>query len=139
MLEGEKDSLALDFADPSFKEVHAGHIFRITIKADQLTVDDLKTGGANLEFAEKKKQKTLTAADRRLIAGTKKIFPVELEKGKWHSVLVTVKGESVDVSINGNAVGGFASPGFAHPEKRLLRLSVPGSAAVDDVKISGSK
>lgn len=32
MLEGEKDSIALDFADMSFKEVHAGHIFRLFSK-----------------------------------------------------------------------------------------------------------
>ena len=102
-------------------------------------VDDLESGGANLKFAEKKKNKSLTPADKKFIAGTKKNFPVELEKGKWHSVLVTVKGENVEVSLGGKAVGSFSSPGFAHSEKRLLRLSVPGSAAVDDVKISGSK
>ncbi len=139
MLENEKESIALDFADPSFKEVHAGHIFRITIQGGQVSIDDLKTGGANQKFAQKKKEKTLTPEDKKVIAGSKKTFPADLESGKWHSVLVTVKADQVDVSIDAKPIGGFSSPGFAHPKKRLLRLSVPGSAVVDDVKITDWK
>jgi len=40
------------------------------------------------------------------------------------------------VTIDGTEVGRFSSPGIAHPTKRLLRLSVPRNAVVDDVKIS---
>jgi hypothetical protein len=31
--------------------------------------------------------------------------------------------------------GSFSSPGMAHPTKKMLRLSVPKNAVVDDVKI----
>ncbi len=138
MLEDENDSIALDFADPSYKQVHAGHILRVTIKKHQVTLEDLKTGGANLAFAEKKKAKALTAADRKMISGSKTNFPIDLETSQWHSVSVKIKGEVVSVSLDEKAPVLFTSKGFAHPIKRLLRLSVPRNAAVDDVKITGT-
>jgi len=58
-----------------------------------------------------------------------------LELNKWHDLLVNVTGDELSVKIDGEPVGSFSSPGIAHSTKRLLRLSVPRNAVVDDVKI----
>ena len=135
MLEDEKDTLGLDFADLTFKEVHAGHLFKVDVGTTRLTVDDMKTGGMNMEFYDAKKAKTLTPEQQKFIASMKKSFPVKLESGKWYDLLVTIKGDTVSASIDGREIASVASEGFAHPTKRMLRLSVPRSAVVDEVKI----
>lgn len=135
MLEQEKDTLGLDFADLQFKEVHAGHLFKVDVGIKRLIVDDSKTGGMNMKFYDAKKAKTLTPEQQKIIASMKKTFPVKLETGKWYGLLVAIKGDNVSVSIDGKEVASVSSEGFAHPTKRMLRLSVPRQAVVDDVKI----
>ena len=135
MLEDEKDSLGLDFADLQCKEVHAGHLFKVEAGTKQVVINDMKTGVMNLKFEEAKKAKTLTKEQQAFLATTSKRFPVKLDAGKWYTLLVTITGDTVSASIDGKSVGTFSSAGFAHPTKRMLRLSVPKSAAVDDVKI----
>ncbi len=135
LLPQPKDTLGLDFADLKFKQVHAGHLFKVTIGSEKLTIDDMKSGGMNMEYYAQKKAKTLTPEQKKWIASKKKAFSVELEAGKWHDLRVQVAGDTVSVVIDGNDVGSFRSEGFAHPTKRMLRLAVPRSAVVDDVKI----
>ncbi len=135
MLEGEKDVLGLDFADLSFKEVHAGHLFKVGVSTTKMDIDDMKSGSMNMAFYEAKKAKTLTKEQLALIASKKKVFPVKTAAGKWHDLVVRIQGDTVSVSIDGKDVGAFASEGFAHPTKKMLRLSVPHDAVVDDVKI----
>ena len=135
MLENEADSLGLDFADIQLKEVHAGHLFNVVVATKKLTIDDMKTGSMNMEFYEAKKAKTLTKEQQKLINSMKTSYPVKLDAVKWYTLLVTIKGDTVSASIDGKEVASATSEGFAHPTKRMLRLSVPKSAVVDDVKI----
>ncbi len=135
MLENEKDSLGLNFADPKCKQVHAGHLFKVTIGTKRTELSDFKTGRMDLEIRKAAKSKTLTDAQKKLLDSKKKRFKRKLETGKWYSAVVTVKGEMLSLSIDGKEVGTFSSPGIAHPTKRLLRLAVNKKAVVDDLKI----
>ncbi len=135
MLENEKDTLGVDFADLECKEVHAGHLFKVTVGTSKCDVDDTKTGSMNLKIQEQKKAKTLTPEQQALLASKKKSFPVKLETGKWYELLIQVSGDTTSVAIDGKNVGSFNSEGFAHPTKRMIRLSVPRKAVVDDVKV----
>ncbi len=135
LLENEKDTLGLDFADLKLKEVHAGHLFKVTVGIRKVDIDDLKTGIMDLTLREQKLANTLTPEQKKLIASKKKTFPLKLESGKWYGLRVAISGDRVTVAIDGQDVGSFASEGFAHPTKRMLRLAVPKQAVVDDVKI----
>lgn len=135
MLENPKDTLGLDFADLQLKTVHAGHLYKVTVGTTKLDIMDMKTGGMSLEIYDAKKAMKLTAEMKALLETKKKIFPVKLETGKWYTLAVTVAGDRVTTAIDGKDSGTFASAGFAHPTKRMLRLSVPKQAVVDDVKI----
>lgn len=138
MLEDEKDVLGLDIADPECKEVHSGHLFKVDVGTKQVMVDDKKTDAMNMKFYEARKAKTLTPEQLAFIASKKKTFPNTLEAGKWHLLFVNVKGDTVSVSIDGKSVASVTSEGVAHPTKRLIRLSVPRQAWVDDVKVFAS-
>lgn len=135
MLEDAQDTLGLDFADLQLKEVHAGHLFKVTVGVKRVDIDDSKSGGMNMKFYEQKKAKTLTPEQQKFIVSKKKGFPIALEAGKWYGLSVEIAGDTVNVAVDGKNVGSFSSEGFAHPTKRMLRLSVPRKAVVDDVKI----
>ena len=139
MLEDPKDVLGLDFADLQFKQVHAGHLFKVTVGTRNVQIYDMKTGGMNMKFYEAKKAKKLSAEQLRFIASTRKTFPKQVSYGKWHDLLVNITGDTVTVSIDGKKTASLSSEGFAHPTKKMLRLSVPKNAVVDDVKIWRTK
>ncbi|MCX7009418.1 MAG: hypothetical protein NTY53_19610 [Kiritimatiellaeota bacterium] len=134
-LDDAKDSLGLDFADLTCKEVHAGHLFVASITPKQVTLRDLKTGAMNLQIQEARLAKKLTTEQQQKLKGKEKTFALPIEIGKWHDLLVKIEGDELSATIDGKLVGSFKSEGIAHPTKRLLRLSVPRNAVVDDVKI----
>jgi len=135
MLPGPKDNLGLNFADLQYKPVHAGHLFMVRIGTKSVELLDLKTGNMDEKIRALRLAKKVTPELETLLKTKKKRIPVSLQPGSWHRVAVTVKGDTLSVSIDGRPVGEFASEGIAHPTKRLLRLSVPGKAVVDNVKI----
>ena len=135
MLESEQDTLGLDFADLKFKEVHAGHLFKVDVGTKFMQINDMKTGNMNLKFYDAKRADKLTDEQKAFLKTTTKRFPAKLDAAKWHTLLVKIAGDTVAVSIDGKSAGSFTSAGFAHPTKRMLRFSVPRNAVVDDVKI----
>jgi hypothetical protein len=138
LLENPKDTLGLDFADMQLKSVHAGHLFKVTVGNNKLDIMDSKTGSMNLTIYDAKKADKLTPEMKKTLAATKKVFPTKLETGQWHALAIRIAGDTVSVAIDGKDAGSFRSAGFAHPTKRMLRLSVPKQAVVDDVKILSS-
>jgi hypothetical protein len=136
MLEDERDSLGLDFADLQCKEVHAGHLCAARISAKNVVLQDLKTGNMRLDIREARQAKRpLTGEQQTALQGKNKTTPHALTVGKWHEAEVAIQGDRLSVSIDGQPVADLASPGMAHPTKRLLRLAVPRNAVVDDIKI----
>jgi hypothetical protein len=136
MLEDKKDSLALNFADPKFKGVHAGHLFKTTIRPDRVELADWKTGTMRKDIRETRKAgKSLSEEQKQAMVGKTKRIKHKTSVGEWHEVQVTVSGETLSLSLNGKLVGTHQSPGFAHPTKRLLRLAIQRNVVVDDVKI----
>lgn len=135
MLADEKDTLGLDFADLMFKEVHAGHLFKVDFATKYVQINDMKLGDMNMKYYEAKKAKKMTDEQKALLSTTKKRFPAKISVGKWHQLVVQIHGDTVTALVDGQEAGSFTSEGFAHPTKRMLRLSVPRNAVVDDVKI----
>lgn len=135
MLEDERDSLGLNFADLQCKSVHAGHMFNARVSPKDVLLQDLKTGVMNLEIRKAREAKTLTPEQQKMLKDKQKTIPHTVKTGQWHDMLVRIEGDELAVTIDGTPVGSFRSEGIAHPTKRLLRLSVPRNAVVDDLKI----
>jgi len=136
MLEDERDSLGLDFADPECKEVHAGHLFAARFSTKNVTLQDLKTGNMRLDIQEARVAKQpLSAEQQAALKGKNEVVPKRLTVGKWYEAQITIDGDRLSVSIDGQPVASLASSGIAHPTKRMLRLAVPRNAVVDDVNI----
>lgn len=135
MLEHEKDTLGLNFADLQCKDVWAGHLFKVVIGIKQTELADLKTGVMDLKTREARQADTLTPARKAELKTKSKKFVHPLETGTWYTAVATVNGDTLSVSIDGKEVGSFSSPGIAHPTKRTLRLAVHRNVVVDDLKI----
>lgn len=135
-LEDARDSLGLDFADASRKDIHAGHLFAARVSPKQVLLQDLATGNMRLDIhtARKAKQK-LTADQQAALTGKDKKIPATLALNTWHDLLVKISGDELTVTVDGQVMGTLKSPGIAHPTKKMLRLAVPRNAVVDDVKI----
>jgi len=134
-LEAEDDSLMLNYADLGLKSVHAGHLFKVLVNHEGVKIADQKTGEMNLKLRNAKKNGALTNEQRKLVLSKGKTFDHPVSLNEWHQVYVTVAGETITCTIDGETVGSFASEGFAHETKTLLRLLVARNAYVDDVKI----
>jgi hypothetical protein len=135
MLEHEKDSLGLNFADLQYKKVWAGHLFKVVIGVKQTELADLKTGVMDLKVREARLAKTLTEDQANELKTKAKRFPHKLETGKWYTAVAKIEGDKLSVSIDGKDVGSLSSEGIAHPTKRMLRLAVNRNVVVDDVRI----
>ena len=136
MLEDERDSLGLNFADLQCKEVHAGHLCAARISVKDVLLQDLKTGNMRLDIREARQAKQpLTAEQQAALQGKNESTRHSVSVGKWHVVEATIQDDRLSVSIDGQSVASLSSPGIAHPTKRLLRLAVPRNAVVDDVMI----
>jgi len=129
------DSLGLNFADQQFKEVHAGHLCMTKISTKNVQMNDLKTGIMANEIRKARQDKAMTPKQQKMLKTKTKRFPNKLEVGKWHHLVVTIKGETMTVTINEKKVGSFSSEGIAHPTKRALRVAVPKKVIIDDLKI----
>jgi hypothetical protein len=132
---GEGDDLGIDFVDREDKTIHAGHLCLARVTLKNLTLTDSKTGGMNLALREARQNNTLTAAQKNLLKTKSKTFPHSLAAKTWHTLLITVEGDQMRATLNGQIIGTFQSEGIAHPTKRMITLAVNQSAAVDDVKV----
>ncbi len=130
------DSLGVNIADMKEKSVHAGHICMAQIKAKKLAMTDLKTGRMDRARRKRRQNGNATDEDKRVVKQKSKWFDFDVGLDQWHDLSVTIRGNTMTVAIDGQAVGDFRSEGIGHPTKSRLRLSVPKSAWVDDVKVT---
>ena len=87
-----------------------------------------------LEIRTARQSKSLTEEQTKILQKKQVKFPHKTAVGNWHDVSVQVEGETLTLSLDGEEVGSFTSPGIAHTTKCMLRLSVPKNVVVDDVK-----
>ncbi|MEM6886333.1 MAG: hypothetical protein AAF571_15025 [Verrucomicrobiota bacterium] len=131
----KSDSLKLNFADMKLKSVWAGHLFDVTVHSKYVEFEDRKTGSMSMEIHNARKEKSLTKDQIEMLESKKKRFKHRIKTGVWHDLLVEIEEDLVIASVDGEEVGRFRSEGFAHEDKALLRLLVPGNIFIDDVKV----
>jgi len=126
----------LNFSDRNCKKSHAGHVSNCTISTNSLAVTDQLEGNMKNEFYEKKKVPgvDLKALNKEVEQFTKKV-PAEIAPGKWHTLVVEIKDDTMTATVDGKATVTHQSPGYGHPTKTHFALSVPKSVMIDDVKV----
>ena len=130
----ESDVLRINLCDYDEKTVHAGHLAYSIIGTSQVTLTDLKTGLMNLNVQAARKKNTLSDDQKKELSAKTKEFPHPLEINEWHQVYVTVSGDKISCTVDGKEVGSLRAPGIAHETKTWVRLLVPDSISIDDVR-----
>lgn len=134
-LDNERDSLKLNFTDLGCKTVHAGHLFDAVVSPKGVLLEDRKTGVMDLKIRAARAEGKLTKSQQQMLASLKQFFPMPIETGVWHELLVHVDGDTLKATVDGHRVAEFSAPGFAHPTKTMIRLLVPYTASVDQLRI----
>ena len=130
------DNLGINIADLKEKSVHAGHICMARVTTRQVEFHDLKTGNMRLDLRNRRKAgEELTDDEKAMLKTKKKIVKRPIAPGEWHDLVVTIRGETMTIAVDGEEVGTFTSEGIGHETKRKLRLAVAKRAVVDDVKV----
>lgn len=132
---GAGDDLGVDFVDRELKTVHAGHLCMARVTNKNLQITDSKTGGMDNKIRERRQAGDKSPELAALLKTKTKAFKLDLQAAEWHTLHITVSGDTMTVKIDDQPVGTFASEGIAHPTKRMITLAVNKSAQVDDVKV----
>ncbi|MBK8036155.1 MAG: DUF1080 domain-containing protein [Verrucomicrobiaceae bacterium] len=132
---GEGDDLGVDFVDRELKTVHAGHLCMARVTNKNLQITDSKTGGMDNQIRERRQAGDKSPELAALLKTKTKAFNLDLKPTDWHTLHLTVSGDTMTVKIDGQPAGTFSSKGIAHPTKRMITLAVNKSAQVDDVKV----
>jgi hypothetical protein len=132
---GAGDDLGVDFVARELKTVHAGHLCLARVTNKALTIMDSKTGGMDNKVRERRQAGDKSPELAALLKTKTKAFKLDLQPAEWHTLHITVTGDTMSVKIDGQDSGTFSSEGIAHPTKRMITLAVNKSAQVDDVKV----
>lgn len=132
---GEGDDLGVDFVDRELKTVHAGHLCMARVTNKNLQITDSKTGGMDNKIRERRQAGDKSPELAALLKTKTKAFKLDLKPTDWHTLHITVSGDTMTVKIDDQPAGTFSSEGIAHPTKRMITLAVNKSAQVDDVKV----
>jgi len=112
------------FDDKDYKGSHAGHICNVNVSPATVTIGDAKTGTFRNDIYERKKAPGgLGAEDKAFLQTKTKSLPVKVALQDWHTLLIQTKGDGIEVSIDGKAVGAFKSEGIGHESKTLVSLT----------------
>jgi len=116
------------FNDSKYKGSHAGHICRVAFKLDQITLQDGKTGVFNNEIYEKRKSGKMDKETSALLKTKSTRIKYSFEKSKWYDLVIRIKGDEMQVFIDGKVAGSFKSDGIAHATKNKPALVVAKQA-----------
>jgi hypothetical protein len=126
----------VEFDDRKFTGSHYGHLCRAQVRLDKVTILDEREGSQNEAIKELQKDPARKPEVARLMAGKSASFPVKLEAGKWHTLVVETVGDEMRVTIDGKPAGHLKSPGIGHATKSKIELGVAGKDGYfDDIKV----
>lgn len=124
-LDGAK-SFNIVFNDINEKSVHSGHVARMTVSPQGLTLTDDKLGLMSLEWVTKKNDPQFKKQVDQVRAATSRNFPYDWQPHRWYVLVMEVAGDEVLVSIDGKPTGYFRCAGFGHPTKTSFHFSISG-------------
>jgi len=118
--------------DRKYRQSHAGHICRVSVRKNRITLGDDKTGSMKNGLFEKRRSPKYRS-DRefrkevnRLLKGKSKSVPVSLKRGRWYRMTVRITGETMQVMLDGKPLTSLRSEGIAHPTKTDFGFTIIG-------------
>ena len=127
----------VEFDDRAFTGSHYGHLCRAQVYLDKVKILDERDGTQSNALIELKKDPAKNKdAINKIYATHMASFPAKVEAGKWYTLVVETVGEAMRVTLDGQPVAYFKSPGIGHPTKTRLEFGVSGKSGLfSDLKV----
>jgi hypothetical protein len=126
----------VEFDDRKFTGAHYGHLCRAQVRLNGVTIIDERDGGMRNDIYELKKDPAKKAEVAKLLAGRSARYPLQLDAGKWYTLVVETVGDEMRVTIDGQPAAYLKSSGIAHPTKSKIEFGVAGKVGlIDDIKV----
>lgn len=126
----------VEFDDRQYTGSHYGHLCRAQVRLNGVTVIDERDGGMRNDIYAMNKDPARKAEVAKLVAGRRVTYPIQLQAGKWYTLVVETAGDEMRVTIDGQPAGYLKSSGIAHPTKSKIELGVAGKDGLfDDIKV----
>tara|TARA_B000000557_G_scaffold237730_1_gene214755 strand:- start:34 stop:744 length:711 start_codon:yes stop_codon:yes gene_type:complete len=134
---GERFNFVVD--DKNCKEVHAGHICRVSFRKNGFTIQDDRTGVMNLEIRGSRDDPIHRDRIATLLETKKLTVEMEFVEGVWYHARIVMEGDGMRVFLNGILAGELISEGIGHPTKTQFGFTTTGRDILfDNVKALGS-
>ncbi|MCC9600368.1 hypothetical protein LOC67_07330 [Stieleria sp. JC731] len=117
-------SFSVMIRDLDYKGSHAGHICHVAVRPDQLSLYDGKTGIFRKDIRDKRKAgEKLDASTEAMLKEKVSRNKIKLDPSLWHDLRIGIKGDVMEVVIDGEVAGRLQSEGIAHSTKSNMNLT----------------
>src|SRR5262249_5622638 len=89
----------VEFDDRQYTGAHYGHICRAQVRLNGVKLIDERDGGMRNDIYEMNKDPAKKAEVAKLVAGRSATYPIDLETGKWYTLVVETVGDEMRVTI----------------------------------------
>jgi hypothetical protein len=117
--------------DDDFKEGHAGHICRVSLRPQGIFLGDDKERLRH-DTEEMKKDPAKKAEVEKLTAGRSLSVPTKLEADRWYRCRMEIAGDELCVRLDDKPLACLKSSGVDHPQKSTFHFTVSGEGAKFD-------
>ncbi len=126
----------VEFDDRSYKGSQYGHICRVQVRLNGVTLVDEREGAQRWDIRAMADDPTKRDERAKLLAGRSATFPLKLETARWYALSVETVGDAMRASIDGSPVGYLQSAGIGHDTKSKIEFGVAGRDGLfDDLKV----
>ncbi len=126
----------VEFDDRQYTGAHYGHICRAQVRLNGVTIIDERDGTMRNDIYEMNKDPAKKAEVAKLLVGRRVTYPMQLEPGKWYTMVVETVGDEMRVTIDGKPAAYLKSSGIGHATKSKIELGVGGKDGFfDDIKV----
>ncbi len=114
--------------DRKYRGSHAGHICRVTVRRNQISLQDDKTGAMRNDLFKKLRDPQQRAVAKRALVGKSKTVQGRIEPGKWYRMTIALVGEKMQVMLDGKPLAALESAGIGHSTKTDFGFTIIGRA-----------
>ena len=136
----DKYGLKVNFNDKgACKITWAGHIARVVVQPNKVTIQDDLTGVYDLNVRKKRLDKDLSAKDEEdlatFLATKQKVIKTPIDPETWYELTIVNVGANFEVFIDDKLVGSLSSEGLDHNVKQNIALGVSGKVSIDEIRV----
>ncbi|MEI6466112.1 MAG: hypothetical protein WCQ89_15410 [Verrucomicrobiota bacterium] len=126
----------VEFDDRKYTGAHYGHLCRAQVRLNGVTLIDERDGTMRNDIYEMNQDPAKKAERAKLLVGRSANYPLQLQTGRWYTLVVETIVDEMRVTIDGKPAGYLKSSGIAHPTKSKIELGVAGKDGYfDDLKV----